>query len=372
MTLSLRVHDLSVIKMKTCDWEEIPSHFHFFNNVSGMLSDLFMGRYTSSCLSHVPWWYRFTSLDYFLLLLFTSCLGLFYTRARLLLYQLFAKRFECDDSNLRRASEVSCQVIVRLFSIIWTSIVIFYLPSCSILSNTSSSWSFLDQTQHPTRMIPLYCFATSMYLWHLISLIFVDEKRKDFNILFIHHAVTLLAIVMSYTIKFYDMGLLIYFLHDFNDPFLEVAKIFHYIKVDKEGYLNRTLSNISDTFMVLFAISWVPTRLYLYPLRGIHALTKISRESCDFNQVASGASLLFTLYLLNFLWFFMLSKAVINRIILGGFTDETMDDPDAEEICKQRSSKRRKRSSFTSDFIDDIDQVRNRSENREKLVTKNK
>ena len=317
--------------MTTCDWEEIPSHFHFFYNVSSMLSDLFMGRYTSSCSSPVPWWYRFTSSDFFLLLLFTSCLGLFYTRARVFLYQQFAKRFECDDSNLRRAGEASCHVIVRLFSMIWTSIVIFYLPSCSILSNPSSSWSFLDQTQHPTRMIPLYCFATSTYLWHLISLIFVDEKRKDFNILFIHHAVTVLAIAMSYTSKFYDMGLLIFFLHNFNDPFLEVAKIFHYIKVDKKGYLNRTLSIICDTFMVLFAISWVSTRLYLYPLRGIHALTKISRESCDFFPVATGASLLFILYLINFLWFFMLSKIIINRIILGEFIDETMDDPDAEK-----------------------------------------
>ena len=370
MTLCSQVQDLLVIKMKTCDWEEIPSHFTFFYDVSVMLSDLFMGRYSTSCSSHIPWFYRLTSLDYFLLFFFTTCLGLFYTRVRVLLYKQFAKRFKCDDSNLRRAGEVSCQIIARLFSMIWTSIVIFYLPSCSVFSDPSSSWSFLDQKEHPTRMIPLYCFAASMYLWHLISLIFVDEKRKDFNILLIHHMVTLFAILMSYTIKFYDMGLLIYFLHDFNDPFLEMAKVFHYIKVDKKGYLNRTLSIISDTFMILFAVSWIPTRLYLYPLRGIYALTRISRESCDFFPTATGAFLLFILYLLNFLWFIMLSKAIINRIILGGFTDETMDDPDAEKIDKQQRSKRRKSSGFTSDFIDDIDQIRNRIENKEKLATK--
>ena len=337
----------------TCHWKPITSHYDFFVDMYMTTTDLFMGRFNTHCPTHTPWFLRLSLLDYSLLFVLTSVLGIFYTKGRIFIHLKLSKSFKCSDGNLRRASETICQVIARCLSMIWTSVVIFYLPSCSVLKNPSSSWQFLDAKEHPLRMTPVYCFAASMYLWHLISITFIDEKRKDFMILCTHHSVTLIAILMSYTIKFYDMGLLIYFLHDFNDPFLEVAKIYHYIKVDKNGYLNRKYSFVSECCMVLFVLSWIPTRLYLFPLRGIHSVIAISRNSCDFAPVAVGTITLVILYFLNILWFIMMSKAVMNRLILGGFTDETMEDPDAAKISREQSSKRRK-SSIMGDFVHQV------------------
>ena len=343
----------------TCDWKAVASHYDFLVDMYSMATDLLMDRYSTHCSTHKPWFMRLSLLDYSLFFVFTSFLAIFYTKGRVFIYSKLSKSFDCNEGNLKRAAQVTCQFIVRCLSMIWTSVVIFYLPSCSVLKNPSSSWQFLDAKEHPLRMTPVYCFAASMYLWHLISITFIDEKRKDFRILLVHHIVTLLAILISYTIKFYDMGLLIYFLHDFNDPFLEVGKVIHYLKVDKNGYLNRTYSIAGDIVFAMFALSWIPTRLYLYPLRGINALIAVPRDSCDFITIAFGTFLLFILYVLNFLWFIMLSKAVVNRIISGGFTDETMDDPDKNKISTQQNMKRRKSSGFTSDFIDQLDQLSN-------------
>jgi hypothetical protein len=332
------------------------SHYDFIVDMGVMMGDLINGRYSTDCPTHIPWYQRLTIIDCSLIILFTSLFGVFYTKGRIILLNKFRQYHRCDESNLNRASEVTCQVIARCFSMLWTSIIIFYIPSCSVLKDPTSAWQFLDAKEHPLRMTPVYCFGVSMYLWHLISIVYIDERRKDFIILIIHHTVTLLSILMSYTIKFYDMGLLIYFLHDFNDPFLELGKVFHYISVDRKGRLNQTYARLSDVSMVFFALSWIPTRLYLFPLRGIYALSSTSRNSCDFVPISIGTNLLYILYFLNFLWFFMLSRAIFNRIILGGFTDETMDDIDADKISKVVSN-RRKSSGFTSDIIAHLDEV---------------
>ena len=325
----------------SCEWEEIPSYMSLVRVTTLMLHDMMDGnysKYVNECVNYIPWYLRLNTVDYTYLILFTCLNGFFHRKGYAALKRLFKSMDIDDERSLDRAAQISCHVIFRIISLVWTGILIFWISVCPIIFKPSWTWeSARTCEEHPHRMTCIYCFVASIYLWNFISLLLFDEKRKDFILLLIHHPITVAVILVSYEYKTYELGLLIYFLHDINDFFLEFGKVFFYIKINKFGHVNRKFEFTSDFFVVLFTLSWALTRLYLFPLRGIHTLTQIPRKLCIFYDVTVGTVGLFILYLLNCLWYLMLLRAVVNRFLLGTFTDETMDRPD--EIDKQLGRK---------------------------------
>ena len=140
---------------------------------------------------------------------------------------------------------------------------------------------------------------------------------------------------MSYTFRYTEMGLLILFFHDIRDVFLGLGKTCHYLTPRADGKKNEFFHKLVDPLVVIFALSWIPTRLYLYPLRGIYELTKVTRKTCHFPSIAFSAILLSVLLVLNTIWFFMIVRTLVNRILLGKMTDESSDHP--EKIQKKTS-----------------------------------
>lgn len=100
-----------------------------------------------------------------------------------------------------------------------------------------------------------YIFELSYYLSELICMSWLETKRKDHTIMYIHHFTTIILLGLSYGYGFHRIGILVLFCHNINDIFLEAAKVCNYLGLE-------TLSTIN---FVLLILSWILTRLYFLP-----------------------------------------------------------------------------------------------------------
>ncbi|KAJ3198786.1 Ceramide synthase 3 [Dinochytrium kinnereticum] len=73
---------------------------------------------------------------------------------------------------------------------------------------------------------------------------------------------TLTVVTASYLLGFYRIGSVILLLHDFADPFMEVAKMFVYMGNQK----------MADIFFIQFAIVFIFTRNFIYPVYVISSI----------------------------------------------------------------------------------------------------
>jgi len=144
------------------------------------------------------------------------------------------------------------------------------------------------------------------FYWGLLITQFFDVKRKDFSMMFIHHAVTIGLMSFSWTCNFYKIGTLVLMVHDVSDIFLESAKLFKYGGAQK----------VSEVLFASFAASWFITRLGIYPTWIIYSATV---EAPQLIQYFPGYfvfnALLSALLLLNIVWAYLICKVVYNSLM---------------------------------------------------------
>jgi len=148
------------------------------------------------------------------------------------------------------------------------------------------------------------------FYWHSIYAHFVYEvKRSDFWPLLLHHVATICLIQGSYQMRFHRIGHLIVVSHDVNDVFFEVGKLFVYM--GKE-----TITNVLFVFLL---ISWVTTRLGIFPLMLIRsalfeAVTVMSWDMMPFWSLMN--VFLFFLLCLHIYWFSLMLRMAA-RVVHG-------------------------------------------------------
>ncbi|CAH8465002.1 unnamed protein product [Heterobilharzia americana] len=159
----------------------------------------------------------------------------------------------------------------------------------------------------------LYTLQLGFYIHSFWSVFFMDAWRKDSTVLVIHHLLAILLLEGSLVLRLHRMGVLVLFLHDLCDVFLELAKVNIYLRI-RHGKTHPIHMTIANIFFVLFAASWVVLRLYWYPLKVLYAtswgayIALVGRESRGFLFFNS---LLWGLFLMHIYWFtFILRMAV--------------------------------------------------------------
>ncbi|XP_069623823.1 ceramide synthase 1 isoform X2 [Ranitomeya imitator] len=141
----------------------------------------------------------------------------------------------------------------------------------------------------------------------------------------IHHVLTALAPPFELstlqpgshqTDKYHNIGILVLFLHDFNDILLEFTKLNIYFKT-RGGKYHKINAFITDIGSVLFSVSWFWFRLYWFPMKVLYVTCCSSLESNPnipfyffFNI------LLFLLTLMNIYWFLYIVMFVV-KVITG-------------------------------------------------------
>ncbi|OEJ88156.1 Sphingosine N-acyltransferase lag1 [Hanseniaspora opuntiae] len=205
-----------------------------------------------------------------------------------------------------------------------------------------------------------YLIQISAYLYQLIYILLnLETKRKDHTQMIIHHVVTLILTVGSYTCSLNNFGFksnddmaygienlkyvghLIMMTTDTTDLFLSLSKILNYlvvlpfdelrIKERTSKMFKKVISNVCDAvFLLGFVVSWVLGRHLLYNVVVYNSFSKLipsmhrelsekSPEILGYGNkhliwVTALISLLLCLQSLQIIWFVVILKLVIRVV----------------------------------------------------------
>lgn len=115
----------------------------------------------------------------------------------------------------------------------------------------------------------IYAIELGYYFHSLYTTIAVDLRRKDTPVMMIHHLLTILLMTISFATRTHKTGLLVLFLHDGCDIFLEGTKLIKYFKV-QNGKVYHQLETFISAGFVCFLASWIVNRLYWFPLSQLY------------------------------------------------------------------------------------------------------
>jgi ceramide synthetase len=106
----------------------------------------------------------------------------------------------------------------------------------------------------------LFCFAIWFYTAY--SHRFVEERRRDYVVMYIHHVVTIALLLGSFASGAVRVGLMVQFVHDVSDIPIDLLKMTNYLKLEnKEGFF------LSEAVFFGNLVSWIYLRLYIFPTR---------------------------------------------------------------------------------------------------------
>lgn len=175
--------------------------------------------------------------------------------------------------------------------------------------------------------------AEFAFYWSLMFSQFIDIKRKDFLIMFIHHLATILLITFSYGNNMIRAGALVMCVHDAADIFLEAAKLANYAKYQ----------GLCNALFVLFTLVFFVTRLVIFPFWIIRSVMFESWEIMGpYRAWWLLNGLLLVLQVLHVIWFYLIACIAVKSIFKGKVSKDDRSDVESsseEEINSNRSKK---------------------------------
>ncbi|XP_003382832.1 PREDICTED: ceramide synthase 1-like [Amphimedon queenslandica] len=169
-----------------------------------------------------------------------------------------------------------------------------------------------------------YIIQMGFYIHMMYATTYIETVRKDYAVQMLHHGLTLCLLGYSLCMRFHYIGLLVLFIHDFADVFLEVAKAILYFK-DRGGKSYKLPEHIANVLFAVFVLQWILFRLYWYPVKLLYATGFVSQK---FYPEAPFYSLfnimLLVLYGLHIYWFFFIIRLVV-KVITGNELSDTRD-----------------------------------------------
>jgi hypothetical protein len=163
-----------------------------------------------------------------------------------------------------------------------------------------------------------YMIELSFY-WSLCISQFVDVRRKDFWEMFIHHITAIALMGVSWTCNLTRIGSLVLIVHDAADIFLESSKMCIYAKYKR----------LSDAVFASFTLTWILTRLGLYPTWILFSTTIDAPQI--FQMFPAFYFLVFLLYILlalHLIWTYYIFKMVYKAFYIGKTEDSRSDSED--------------------------------------------
>lgn len=154
----------------------------------------------------------------------------------------------------------------------------------------------------------IYFVECGFYVHSVYGTLYMDEKRKDFLVMLVHHFLTLILIVFSYGTRYHKIGIMVLFVHDAADILLEFTKCNVYLK-NRGGKYYAMHDHIANIGFVAFTVAWYLFRLYWFPLKILYTTGVVAAHRaylrgaglyCFFN------SLLWFLLCLDIYWFYFI------------------------------------------------------------------
>uniref|UniRef100_A0A0X3Q296 Ceramide synthase 1 n=2 Tax=Schistocephalus solidus TaxID=70667 RepID=A0A0X3Q296_SCHSO len=297
-----------------------PSFLDFFNKTLIAVWEFCFQpqRYSYSFAIYRRLWYSFT-LEPFIFSFLVACVltGL---RKLLRIFFLSTKvgtRFKDEHQKRRVLTPLwnmlsysllfffDCHVVLNL------NINDFLYPLC-IFDTIRFKIGYFDASIRP-EYFWLYMVQLAYYMHSFYATIHLDVKRADWTVMIVHHVVTIFLLYFSMLARFYRIGALVLFLHDFSDILLEAGKftvaLRDHIPEHKSFY-----EFFANCLFAAFTASWFFLRIYWFPLKVLHSttwgvyLTHLGREAYFFLLFNA---LLWTLFAMHLYWSYFIVKMLL-------------------------------------------------------------
>eukprot|EP00475_Leptophrys_vorax_P027070 TRINITY_DN38567_c0_g1_i1.p1 TRINITY_DN38567_c0_g1~~TRINITY_DN38567_c0_g1_i1.p1 ORF type:complete len:377 (-),score=90.32 TRINITY_DN38567_c0_g1_i1:71-1201(-) len=235
----------------------------------------------------------------------------------------FRKSNDKADMDLNKTQRKFTESMFKLimYGLLWTSTFLFILDE---------PW-FRDMTliwENNPLMTPMalkyhwiYIAQDGLY-FHFVVFQFLDTKRSDFWEMFLHHAATIYLISYSYISNKMRIGVWVLLVHDFSDVFLELAKLTKYME----------LKFIPDVVFVVFAVSFLVTRLILFPFRVIRTCFEdywtLPTIELGFHSLVY---FLCFLVCLHCYWMFLILRMIYKFIAVGEVEKDIRSESEVDE-----------------------------------------
>eukprot|EP00038_Savillea_parva_P001244 m.102551 g.102551 ORF g.102551 m.102551 type:complete len:369 (+) comp10441_c1_seq1:102-1208(+) len=193
----------------------------------------------------------------------------------------------------------------------------------------------------PREMRAYYVIEFGFYFSQLLSLV-SKKHKKDFWQMFVHHLLTSALIAFSYAIGFLRIGIIVMVCHSTFDPFLNAAKIFHYI-----FRKNSPWHILADISFALCAVTFFVCRFGFYPYAISATLNPDLPDSISIYNASwtenSLRLMLIALLPIHVFWFYLILKVLFKA--LGGGTvqgDARSDDEGTSEEASDSGTEGKK------------------------------
>jgi hypothetical protein len=132
-------------------------------------------------------------------------------------------------------------------------------------SKPETSWvphPFEQRGKFRTDLQIFYIAQLGIWIYTCYIHRFVDERRKDYYVMYMHHIVTIALVGLSWAVGYMRIGVLVLFIHDVSDIFVDLLKMVNYLKLEgQKGFF------LSEIAYVVCVLSWIYFRLYQFPFR---------------------------------------------------------------------------------------------------------
>ncbi|XP_062337779.1 ceramide synthase 2-like [Osmerus eperlanus] len=229
------------------------------------------------------------------------------------------RRNQDRPSPVRKCGEASWRFLFYISA---------FLSGLAVLIDRPWFW---DQTecwkgyplQHLERAHYWYYQLELGFYLSLLLRVSVDVKRKDFREQVLHHLATSFLLGFSYVSNYVRVGTLVLVLHDASDVVLEFAKMLHY----GTGW-----RRVCDGLFIIFAVTFILTRLLVFPLWIIHTTLVVSMQQFQpFAGYYFFNALLLLLLGLHMFWAVLILRMAHRLLLQGELDKDERSDEESEE-----------------------------------------
>lgn len=188
----------------------------------------------------------------------------------------------------------------------------------------------------------LYFVECGFYVHSVYGTLYMDEKRKDFAVMLLHHFITLILIIVSYGTRYHKIGVMVLFVHDATDILLEFTKCNVYLK-NRGGKFYAYHDHIANIGFVTFTAAWYVFRLYWFPLKILYTCGVVSAHRAYLKGAGLYAffnTLLWILLGLDIYWFYFI-LLFLYKVATGQLKEikDTREDEEEEEVEDEKKNK---------------------------------
>lgn len=161
--------------------------------------------------------------------------------------------------NVQKFADQGWQLVVHV-AMVALEVAILTEEGWKTYHDPKLAWVELKPTLPLTRS--LYLTQLGVWLYTTFSHRFLEARHKDYYVMYLHHIATIFLVLGSYTNSFTKIGVLILFVHDASDIFVDLLKMANYTGLDSTSGLYLT-----EVVFAMNLVSWAASRLWIFPVK---------------------------------------------------------------------------------------------------------